>query len=150
MTLRSPKERLFQALCYEAGGLFLAVPFYQLAVGASAQDSLGLMLALSAAVLCWSPLHNLAFDVIEHRRTRRLASDRPQIWRIAHAISHEATTVLVTLPVLVWLGGYGWQTALAVDLALTLIYTVYAYGFYLVFDLLRPVQADAIQSAVQA
>jgi uncharacterized membrane protein len=140
MTLRSPKERLFQALCYELGGLALAVPFYHFVVGGGAQESLFLMVALAVGVLCWAPLYNFGFDVAEFRLTGRVASDRPQRWRVAHAISYEATTVMVTLPILVFAGGHGWWDGLAVDLALTLVYMIYAYGFYMVFDWLRPVQ----------
>lgn len=141
MTLRSAKERLFQVVCYELGGLALAVPLYHLVVGGSTQDSLLLMTALSIGVLCWAPLFNLGFDLAEHRWSGRVASDRPQRWRVVHAISYEATTVMVTLPILVFAGGHGWLDGLAVDLALTLVYMVYAYGFYMVFDWLRPVQA---------
>jgi uncharacterized membrane protein len=70
----------------------------------------------------------------------RVASDRPQKWRVVHAVSHEATTVVVTLPILVWLGGHGWGEALLLDLGLTVLYAVYAYGFHLVYDRLRPVR----------
>jgi uncharacterized membrane protein len=69
----------------------------------------------------------------------RVASDRPHRWRMVHAVSHEASTVVVTLPILIWLGGFSFWQALAVDLGLTLIYMVYAYGFHLVYDRLRPV-----------
>jgi uncharacterized membrane protein len=144
MSLRSPKERLIQAVCYELGGLVIAVPFYHFVVGGGTQESLLLMVALSVAVLFWSPLHNLVFDVVEHRRTGRVASDRPHRWRMVHATSHEVTTILVTLPVLVFIGGHGWWGGLAVDLALTVIYTVYAYGFNLLFDWLRPVGVEVL------
>jgi uncharacterized membrane protein len=59
---------------------------------------------------------------------------------VVHAISHEATTLVVTLPILMGLGGLTFWTALVVDLGLTLLYTGYAYVFHNVYDRLRPMR----------
>lgn len=139
MSLRSPRERALQTIAYEVGGLILAIPLYLVYTGGGTGEGALVMAALSVAVLIWSPLHNTAWDWLEWRRVRRLASDRPQRWRALHAVSHEATTVAVTLPILVWLGGHGWLEALVLDLALTLLYAGYAYVFHNVYDRLRPV-----------
>jgi uncharacterized membrane protein len=140
MTLRSPRERAIQALAYEAGGLCLSVPLFALASGGSTGEAFSLLLALSIAVLIWSPIHNTAFDWVDFRWTGRLASDRPQRWRLVHAVSHEATTLVVTLPILMGLGGLTFWAALLADLGLTALYTVYAYVFHLIYDRLRPVR----------
>jgi uncharacterized membrane protein len=139
MRLRSPRERFLQTLCYEAGGLLLSVPLYLVYSGHAATEGARLMLALSAAVMVWSPLHNTVFDWLDLRLSGRVASDRPQRWRVVHATSHEATTVMVTLPLLVWIGGHGWGEAMLLDLALTGLYAGYAYGFHLVYDRIRPI-----------
>ncbi len=140
MTLRSPRERLIQTVSYEIGGLCLSVPLVVLFGGGTAGEAFWLMLALAAAVLIWSPIHNTVFDWLDLRLSGRLASDRPQRWRLVHAISHEATTVVVTLPILIWLGGFGIWEALLADLGLTLLYAAYAYVFHIVYDWLRPVR----------
>lgn len=139
MTLRSPRERLIQTLSYEAGGLVISIPLYLLYSGSGASEGTLIMAALSLAVMLWSPLHNTAFDWADLRLTGRLASDRPHRWRLVHAVSHEVSTILVTVPVLVWLGGHGLLEALLLDLGLTALYTAYAYVFHLVYDRLRPV-----------
>jgi uncharacterized membrane protein len=139
MTLRSPRARFIQTLSYEIGGWLLAVPLYVMVMGVSPGEGASVMAALAAAVMIWSPLHNTVFDWADLRLSGRVASDRPHRWRMVHAISHEASTVVVTLPILIWLGGFGVWQALAVDLGLTLVYMVYAYGFHLVYDRLRPV-----------
>lgn len=141
MPLRSPRERLLQTLCYEGGGLFLSIPLYLLYSGQTAEDGALLMLALSVAVMIWSPFHNTVFDRLDLRLSGRVASDRLHRWRVVHAVSHEATTVGLTLPILVWLGGHGWAEALLLDLGLTGLYAGYAYGFHLVYDRVRPVRA---------
>lgn len=143
MSLRSPKERMIQTLAYEAGGLCLSVPLVGLFGVGTTGEAFTLMLALSVAVMVWSPIHNTLFDWADLRLSGRLASDRPQGWRLVHAASHEATTVIVTLPILVWLGDLGFWTALLADLGLTLLYAAYAYVFHLVYDRLRPVRPEA-------
>jgi uncharacterized membrane protein len=139
MTLRSPRERLIQTLAYEIGGLCLSVPLMALFGGGSTGEAFWLMLAMSLAVMIWSPIHNTVFDWLDFRLSGRLASDRPQHWRLVHAASHEAKTIIVTLPILIWLGGFGFWSAVAADLGLTLAYAAYAYAFHLVYDRLRPV-----------
>jgi uncharacterized membrane protein len=140
MVLRSPKERLFQTIAYEVGGLCLSVPLMVIFGGGTTGEAFTLMIALAGAVLIWSPIHNTVFDWADYRLSGRLASDRPQRWRVVHAISHEATTVVVTLPIVMALGGLGFWAALVVDLGLTVLYTAYAYVFHLVYDRLRPMQ----------
>jgi uncharacterized membrane protein len=140
MTLRSPRERLIQTVAYEVGGLCLSVPLVAVLGHGTTGDAFWLMLALSAAVLVWSPIHNTVFDWLDLRLSGRLASDRPQRWRLVHAASHEATTVVVTLPILIWLADLSFRVALLADLGLTLLYAAYAYAFHLVYDRLRPVQ----------
>lgn len=140
MPLRSPRERIIQTLSYEAGGLALALPLYLLYTGGGASEGALVMVAMSAAVLLWSPLHNSVFDWADLRLSGRVASDRPQKWRMVHALCHEATTMVVTLPVLIWLGGHGLWEAVGVDIGLTLVYAVYAYLFHMAYDWLRPVR----------
>ncbi len=140
MALRSFGERILQTLCYETGGLVLLTPLYAAIMGRGAAESAGLMVALSAAVLVWTPLHNTAFDLIDLRLTGQVASDRPPRLRVVHAVSSELSTLVVTLPILIWVGGHSLGKAIAVDLGLTVAYTAYAYGFYLIYDWWRPVR----------
>lgn len=140
MALRSLSERIFQTIAFEAGGVVLAAPVYALIFGASAAESLAFIAVLSVAVMIWSPLHNTVFDVLDWRLNQRLASDRPHGLRLVHAFSHEVTTLIVTLPiVMVWTRLGLWQ-ALLLDLGLSAFYAAYAYLFHLAYDRLRPVQ----------
>jgi uncharacterized membrane protein len=141
MTLRSPRERALQTVCFEAGGLLLSVPLYVLVTGSSGEDGFIVVAAMAAAVMLWSAVHNSAWDWVEFCRTGRVASDRPQAQRVLHALSHEVTSLVVTVPVLMWLGGHDLWTALFLDFGLTLFYTGYAYVFHLVYDRVRPVRA---------
>lgn len=134
---------MLQTLCFEAGGLLLVAPLHALAAGASAAESFLLIAVLALVVMAWSAVFNTVFDFVEHRRTGRLASARPQALRLLHAVLHEASAVVVTWPVIVALSGLGWAQALWADLGLTLAYAVYAYLFHLGYDRLRPLRAAA-------
>ncbi len=138
---RSGIERLLQSLAFEAGGLFLAVPLYQTLYARPQDESMVLMITLSLVVLVWNPLHNRLFDATEHRMTGRAASDRPHGLRLVHAVSHEVSPILLTLPLIMLLGGHGLAEALAVNVGLTALYVGYAYVFYLLYDRLLPVTA---------
>ncbi|MDZ7654019.1 MAG: PACE efflux transporter [Burkholderiaceae bacterium] len=140
VAVRSARERALQTLWFEAIGIAVVAPLYALGAGSSVSSSALLLVALSLAVMAWSACFNTAFDLLERRWARRRASDRTQRWRIAHALLHEASAVLVTWPLIVALTDLGWLEALVADLALTLIYAAYAYLFHLGFDRLRPVR----------
>ena len=138
---RSGTERALQSLAFELGGLVLAVPIYQAVYGGSPKENLVLMVALSLAALVWNPLHNRCFDAVEYRLTGRIASDRPHGLRIVHAVSHEVTPIMLTLPLILLLSPHGLGAALALNVGLTLSYVAYAYIFYLIYDRLIPVAA---------
>jgi uncharacterized membrane protein len=139
--MRSLRERVIQTLSYELGALLIAAPLYQWLFSVTAGESLQLLVTLSVAVMLWSPLHNTVFDWLDARWFDRVASDRDGLSRWVHAFSHEISTLVVTLPLIVWIGGYAWFDALLLDLGLTLFYTLYAWVFHWCFDRLRPVKA---------
>jgi uncharacterized membrane protein len=141
--LRSARERLVQTLAFEAGGLLLVTPLAALALGTGGGESLALLVALSVAVMAWAALFNTLFDLAELRWARRVASDRPPRWRIAHAVALETSAALVTWPLIVALTGLGWSAALLADLGLTLAYALWAYVFHRLYDAWRPVGGQA-------
>ncbi|MBL8343823.1 MAG: PACE efflux transporter [Rubrivivax sp.] len=137
--IRDARERAIQTLCFEAGGILLVAPLYALVAGAGQGESFLLIAVLALVVMCWSAAFNTVFDRVEYRLSGRVASDRPQRWRVLHAVLHEASAVVVTWPVIVALTGLSWAAALVADLGLTLVYAVYAYAFHRVYDFWRPV-----------
>jgi uncharacterized membrane protein len=144
MTLRTPRERLVQTLCFELGGLAVVTPAYMMIFGQGTAESFALMLSLSIAVMVWSTLYNAGFDWAEYRWTGRVASDRSHRMRLIHAALHEATSAIVTVPLIMRISDLGFGAALALDLGLTLFYATYAYLFHLIFDHVRPVKPAAM------
>jgi uncharacterized membrane protein len=146
MALRSARERLYQTLAYEGFGLAVAAPLYGFVFGIHAGDSLALLAAVSIAAMLWAPLYNIVFDWAEFEITGRPASDRPHALRAAHALFLELSSCAATVPIVMAMGGHGFWRALAIDIGLTLFYAVYAYGFHLIYDRLRPVSRASRKS----
>jgi uncharacterized membrane protein len=136
--LRPIRERIYQTLAYEAGGLVIATPLYALFFEQGTSASLLLMMALSVAVMTWTPLFNTAFDWMDLRLAGRIATERPQALRLAHAALLEASAVVVTLPLVMWFGGHDALTAIGINAGLTAVYAAYAYLFHLAYDQARP------------
>jgi uncharacterized membrane protein/S-adenosylmethionine/arginine decarboxylase-like enzyme len=143
MHIRSVRERIIQTLFYEAGGLLLVTPAYGWVTGHTTSEALTVLIAVSIATMSWAAFHNTIFDYIEAAMTGRLASKRSQLWRLVHACSTEASSIVVTTPVIMLVGGYGLWDALLIDIGLTLAYAAYAYVYHQVFDLLRPMAEQA-------
>ena len=89
--------------------------------------------------MIWAPIYNTLFDYVEREFTGRLASDRLRGSRILHAILHEVTSVAITCPLLIWVGGYTFVSALLINVGLTLTYVIYTYVFHMLYDRYRPV-----------
>ncbi len=146
MTIRSFKERIIQTVSFEIIGILCVAPIYAHVTGASTVHGLILIAMLSVAVLIWAPIFNTAFDMIDRHFTNRLACKRPHRLRIVHATLHEVTAIMMTCPLLIWIGGHSLPGALAVNLGLTVTYTIYTYLFHLLYDRLRPVAKDVASS----
>ena len=145
MPIRSARERFYQTLAFEAGGLVIAAPLYGLIFGQGGQESVLLLASLSLAMMIWAPLHNTLFDMADFRLTGRSASDRPKGLRVIQALSMETGSLVVTLPLIMALSGFGIARALMAELGLTLFYAAYGYIFHIVFDRMRPI-APALQT----
>ena len=137
--IRGWLERAIQTVSYEIGGLLVVCPVWKLVTGASAAESIVLLACLSIAVIIWMAAYNTVFDFAEARIAGRVASDRPHRWRVVHAAGLEATSIVVTCPLIVLAAGLDWIHALAADIGLTMAYAAYGYCFHLGFDRLRPV-----------
>ena len=138
--IRSTRERIIQTIAFELIGLLLIVPLFTAYTKTTHLKGLMILCVVSVLVMSWSALHNTLFDILEWRFLARIASDRSEKLRAVHALSLELTSMIVTLPVLVWLLNMSWSNALVLDIALTLAYVVYGYLFHRAFDFVRPVK----------
>lgn len=145
--VRSPREQIIQTLWFELGAVVLIAPAYSWAMGVVMFESLSMFLALAVVDMSWLAIYNTAFDRIECRWRRRLASERPPAARVVHCCLHEVTVLLVSCPVIVALTALSWGQAFATDLVLAVVYAAYGYPFHLLFDRCRPVVRPAAGGA---
>lgn len=124
--------------------MLLVSPVYAAIFGARLDESLLLFAVIAAVSVVWCPVYNTIFDRMDLRRAGRVASDRPYRWRVVHAISYEASVVVLEVPVIIALGGHGLVEALALDIGLGIFYAGYTYLFHLGFDRLRPVAPGGV------
>ena len=150
MTLRTTRERVLQTCLFEVGGIAIVTPFFVLIYGTSSHEGLLLLVAISVAVLVWSPIYGKVFDTIEQKFSKRVASDRQHHVRLLHAILYEVTAVSMSLPLAMSIAGLSIWEASALNVQLTLFYIGYAYVFHLVYDTVRPVQPVRVAHAVAA
>lgn len=102
MVLLSRRERIVQTLYFEFGGWVLVAPLYAVVSGALAAESAILIVVISITVMILSPLYNTAFDILDLRISGRKACDRLHHWRVVHAVLHEVSAILVTMPLIVF------------------------------------------------
>lgn len=145
--MRTWRSRVARTVAYEAGGILLVAPAVALATEHSIEESTLFLVLVSLAFLIWDYVYNLGFDLIEHALGQGPSSARRHPWRIFHAISLEVSSIIVTVPLIMWLVGLSFWEAVAVDLALSAVYATYAYVFHLCFDWFYPVKVTGSQAA---
>lgn len=139
MTQRSLRERVLQTLCFEAIGIVCVTPWFMWVYGAEGRQSFLLIAAISMIVVVWAPLYGWFFDWCEAQHTDRVASDRPHRIRLVHAVLYETSSITITLPMAMSLGGLSLTEAFSLNVGLTIFYIFYAYVFFLTYDRLRPI-----------
>ena len=138
--MRTWRERAIQTVAYEIGGIILITPLFAQATDHAVTESIILIVALSVMFLIWTFAHNLIFDMTERSCGGGPSSIRSYKRRIFHALSLEVSSVIVTLPLIMWSIGLSFWDALLVDVGLSFGYALYAYVFYLAFDRLLPLR----------
>jgi uncharacterized membrane protein len=138
--MRSPRERIFQAVLYEAIGLAILTPAYGFAMGLPMDNSLVTMALISGIVIVWAPVYNTVFDRLMFKSTGRLAHQKTAGLRFLHASLYEASITLFAVPIIAYMSGMGWWVAFAADIGFTVAYFCYTYIFYAVYDRLRPLR----------
>lgn len=139
MACRTTQERLLQGAGYELGGFLVAAPVCAALTGSNVGSSALLVTVLTLATLLWAPLFNTVFDRVEWRLTGRVASNRSTRMRLAHAFALEASDTVISVPILMILGGLDLTQALIADLGLLGVYMAYTYAYHRIYDWARPV-----------
>jgi uncharacterized membrane protein len=134
--MRSVRDRIRHAICFEVIGLLLVTPLGALAFHMPMED-IGVVSLVSATLAtAWNIVYNYIFDLALRRFTGTTRKGR--LARVGHAILFEVGLLVVLLPFIAWyLGVTVWQ-ALVMDLAFAVFYVVYAFVFNLAYDRVFP------------
>lgn len=135
------KERIFQAILYEAFAILLS--FILLKSTHTEHQSntpymLFMLLAISMMAMVWTFFYNIIFD-------RFFTEDKLScpVWlRILHIVGFECGLLLFTLPLVMWVMQIGLWQAFLLDISLTVLILVYGFVFYWVYDVVRALLKD--------
>lgn len=134
--MRSSKDRVRQALSFEAIGLLLSVPLAALIFHFPLKETGVLGLIGATLATGWNYLFNLGFD---HGLKRLTGSTHKTLKiRLIHAISFETGLMIAFLPIIAWWMEISLLDALIVDVAFVVFYLVYAFIFTWCYDVVFP------------
>lgn len=140
---RSLPERLFQAVLYEVIAIAFLTPVYSWAFDMPFDNSLGTMAMISLGVIIWAAIYNTIFDRVMFARTGRLAHDKTTGLRLLHATLLEVTITFIAVPIIMIMSDASIWVALLADIAFSVLFAIYTYVFYFIYDRLRPVRLAA-------
>lgn len=134
--MRSIRDRIRHAICFEIIGLALITP-----LGAVAFDQplvvIGKTGLVSATIATgWNYLYNLGFDRLMHWKTG--GTQKTWAIRLIHATLFETGLLALLLPFIAWQLGISLGEALLMDISFALFYVAYAFAFNLGYDRLFP------------
>ena len=144
--MRSFRDRLRHALCFEILGILLITPLAALVLH-HPMDQIGMVAAGSALLaMLWTGLYNWLFDhAMQHLRGSTQKGWRA---RILHAVLFETGLLIMLAPFIAWALGVGLWQAVLLDLGFALFYMVYAFGFNWGYDRLFPLPEWAADQAI--
>lgn len=134
--MRTPKDRIRQAVAFETIGLLLSVPLAAFTFGFDLGRTgvLGIICATIATI--WNYFFNLGFDHLIKRFTG--STTKSLGMRFVHAVGFELGLMIGLLPIIAWWMGIGVVEALLVDMAFVIFYLVYAFVFTWCYDVVFP------------
>ncbi|MDQ1848685.1 PACE efflux transporter [Gemmobacter fulvus] len=134
--MRTFRDRLRHALCFEILGLLIVTPLGVL-VFDMPLEHLGVVTVGSATLaMLWTYVYNWGFDQAMQRLTGGTQKTVPL--RALHAVLFEVGLLLVLLPFIAWWLEISLWQALVMDMAFAAFYMVYAFVFNWGYDRVFP------------
>lgn len=103
---------------------------------------------ISMTAMVCNYLFNLGFDHLL-RALGRPVHVRPPWLRAIHAVSFEASLLIITVPFVAWWLDMGLWTAFVTDIGFALFFLGYAYIFNWVYDRVFPMPLDPVPETVR-
>ncbi len=144
--MRTTRDRIRHALCFEIVGLALVTPLGALVFHMPLHDVGIVSLVAATVAMGWNYVYNLGFDHAMRRLTGSVVKTVPI--RIGHAVLFELGLLTMLLPFMAWYLGIGLWQALVMDLAFAGFYMVYAFAFNWGYDLIFPLPRQKTETAL--
>ena len=129
MSMRSFPDRIRHTVMFEVIGLALVIPGGAMLFNLPATHMGVIGVGSATVATLWNFVFNLGFD---HAMLRFAGHTRKSLGlRVLHALLFEGGLLVLLLPPMAWYLGMGlWQT-FVMDLAIVVVYVVYAFLFNL-------------------
>ncbi|WP_458792526.1 PACE efflux transporter [Yoonia sp. MH D7] len=139
--MRTTRDRIRHALCFEIIGLLLIVPLGSMGFGMDMHDIGVIAIAAATIATLWNYLYNLLFDRAMKRW--RGSVHKTIASRVLHAVLFELGLLLATLPLIAYYLGIGLWQAFVMDVAFIVFYLIYAFVYNWVYDQAFPLPKGA-------
>ena len=134
--MRTPFDRVRQAVSFEVIGLALVIPSGALLFGFHASAIGGIAVIGATLATLWNYLYNLGFDHL--LRWARGGTAKTLPLRIVHAVGFEGGLLLALLPIFSWWLDISPMQAFVMDLSFSAFYLCYTFVFTWGYDALFP------------
>lgn len=139
--MRTTRDRIRHAICFEIIGLLLIIPLGAVGFGMDVKDVGAITIAGATVATFWNYVYNLLFDKAMKRLTGSV--HKTFVIRALHAVFFELGLLLVTLPMIAYYLGIGFWQALAMDVAFVVFYLIYTFVYNWVYDRAFPLPQSA-------
>ncbi|WP_128331790.1 PACE efflux transporter [Apibacter sp. HY039] len=130
---RTPYERSFHAIMYEAVGILTSAPIISFLTDKSLEDSVFLALLVSITAMLWNYIFNWLFDQLQ----QKFQFNKNLFIRILHGAVFEIGLIIFTVPLISWILKMSFMNAFFLELSMLLYFFPYTIVFNWVYDKLR-------------
>lgn len=134
--MRTFRDRLRHALCFEILGLLIVTPLGALVFDMPLEHLGVVTLGSATLAMLWTYVYNWGFDQAMERLTGGTQKTVPL--RVLHAVLFEVGLLVVLLPFIAWWLEISLWQALVMDMAFAAFYMVYAFVFNWGYDRVFP------------
>jgi len=145
ITTRTSRDRLRYTCLFEFFIILILAPIGAIIFDRHLFDIGLLSLVLSLKAMVLNLIYNWLFDQWDVR-AGRIPTQRSFVGRIGHAVGFEAGLMLTSLPIVMWWLGLTLLEAFLMDVVVTSLIVAYTFVFTWSYDLLYPVEQQAIAS----
>ncbi|WP_076532572.1 PACE efflux transporter [Roseovarius nanhaiticus] len=135
--MRTTRDRIRHAVMFEAVGLAIVIGFGGWLFGLATRDMSVIAVVSTTLATLWTYVYNLLFDRVMQAR---VGHTRKGLWlRVGHSVLFEIGLLTILVPFIALYLQIGLIEALLMDVAISLFYLVFAFGYNWLYDIVFPV-----------